>query len=362
MPKILILSRYNTLGASSRLRMLQYAPDFESSGWSVRIEPLLCDKYLDNIYKDKKTICISIIRLALVVRCYFHRLIILLNIGHYDIIWIEKELFPFLPSLFEKIIILNKLPYIIDYDDAVFHNYDRSENRFVRKLLATKLQRLIAGASAVTVGNNYLLEYMVRQGAKYIERVPTVIDISRYEVTKEPPSDVFRIGWIGSPSSAQYLPIIYGALQQLAQKWNIVFVTIGAPLISIPGVKVEQYKWTLESEGRIIQSFHVGVMPLSDTPWERGKCGYKLVQYMACGRPVIASPVGINSEIVSNNVGRLAGLEKDWVQALDELASDQQLRARLGKAARLVVEKTYTKQVVAPKLNRLFRKCAGVSR
>lgn len=362
MPKILILSRYNTLGASSRLRMLQYVPDFEAAGWTVCVEPLLCNKYLDTIYQHHKTIWLRLMRLAFITNGYWHRFRILLQTGRYDIIWIEKELFPFLPALFEKILSLNKVPYIIDYDDAVFHNYDRSVSRFVRKLLANKLQRLIVGASAVTVGNNYLLEYMVRQGAEYVERVPTVIDISRYEVTKEPPSEVFRIGWIGSPSSAQYLPIIFGALQQLAQKWNIVFVTVGAPLISIPGVKVEQNKWTLESEGRIIQSFHVGVMPLSDTPWERGKCGYKLVQYMACGRPVVASPVGINLEIVSNDVGRLAGLEKDWVQALDELASDQQLRARLGKAARLVVEKTYTKQVVAPKLNQLLRKYAGGSR
>lgn len=361
MPKILILSRYDARGASSRLRMLQYVPTFEAAGWTVSVEPLLCDQYLDNIYEGRKSMCLQIRRLILVARGYGHRFRTLVKLREHDIVWVEKELFPFLPLCFEKILIAANVPYILDYDDAVFHNYDRSGSGLVRRLLSAKLPRLIAGARAVTVGNGYLAEYAFEHRARKIERVPTVIDISRYGVSEEPSTDVFRIGWIGSPSSAQYLPIVYGALQRLAQKRNIVFVTVGAPRISIPGVKVEQHHWALETEVSLIQSFHVGIMPLYDTHWERGKCGYKLIQYMACGRSVIASPVGINSEIVSNNVGRLAASENEWVQALDQLASNNKLRLRLGRAARLVVEKEYTKQVVAPRLERLFREYAGVN-
>lgn len=339
--------------------MLQYIPALEDAGWTVQVHPLLCNRYLATIYDTRKTVWLRLRRLVLIVQGYVHRFRILLQRCKHDVVWVEKELFPFLPSIFENLIFAASKTYILDYDDAVFHNYDLNKNVLVRGLLRNKLQSLIAGASAVTVGNGYLSEYAFHQGARHIERVPTVIDLTRYQVAAEPATDVFRIGWIGSPSSAQYLPMVYSALQRLAKKRNIVFVTVGAPPISVQGVQVEQYDWKLESEANLIQSFHVGIMPLNNTPWECGKCGYKLIQYMACGRPVIASPVGVNTEIVTEDVGRLANTEEEWERTLDELASDPQLRLRLGTAARFAVEKTYTKQVVAPKIDRLLRQYAG---
>jgi glycosyltransferase involved in cell wall biosynthesis len=355
MPKLLILSRYDELGASSRLRMLQYVPALQATGWNAHVEPLFSNEYLETIYQVRRGKVWHLNRLALVARAYFHRVLILLQCRHYDIVWVEKELFPFLPAFFERLLSDSGVPYIVDYDDAIFHNYDRSESRFLRNLIGDKLKRLIAGARAVTVGNDYLAAYARSKGAQQICSVPTVIDITRYQVVDEPPDGVFRIGWVGSPSSAQYLPVVYAPLQRLAEFRNIVFVTVGAPPIAIAGVTVEQHDWTLESEVRLIQGFHLGIMPLNDTPWERGKCGYKLIQYMACGRPVVASPVGVNREIVTARVGQLARTEDDWFEALNALAANADLRQRQGAEARLMAEKHYTQQIVAPQIDSLLR-------
>jgi glycosyltransferase involved in cell wall biosynthesis len=361
-PNILILTRYDQLGASSRLRILQFVPILESMGWDVIINPLLDRDHLRLFYSDKKDIISKIIFFKSLFFSYLKRFKSLLTLDRCDIVWIEKEIFPFLPSFFESILKYKKTPYVVDYDDAIFHNYDLNRNLLVRRFLGDKLKSFISSATAVTVGNDYLFQYARECGARRIERFPTVIDVERYEVDKESPSDLFRIGWIGSPSSSQYLPIIFSALQRLSKQRKIVFVTVGASSIEIPGVAIEQHDWSLETEVNLIQSFHVGIMPLKDSPWERGKCGYKLIQYMACGRPVVACPVGVNKEIVSDAVGYLANTDEEWFNALEELASDPNLRHRLGNNARHVVEQSYTKQVVGLRIENLLREHAGVVR
>ena len=359
MPSLLILTRYDTQGASSRLRMLQYVPGLESRGWTVRVSSLLSNEYLNARYSGDQSLSGRLRLLSLILRAYLCRLWVLRSLRAYDIVWLEKELFPFLPSIFERILIKSETPYVVDFDDAVFHNYDINRRKIIRYSLSAKLKELIARSSAITAGNAYLSDYAREQGAQSIERIPTVIDLARYKVVPELPDDVLRVGWVGSPSTTQYLPIVFGALKRLAARRNVTLVTVGALPISLSGVRVEQLEWSLESEVEAIQGFHIGIMPLFHSPWEMGKCGYKLIQYMACGRPVIASPVGVNEEIVSRSVGRLAATEDEWLQAFEELASDPKLRRQLGAEARKVVEVSYSKQVIAPRLESLFRSHLG---
>lgn len=348
--RILILSRYDSLGASSRLRFLQYVPYLESAGAEVSVVPLLDNAYLQLLYKSETKTLNKFKMSGSVVSGYFRRIFTVLNCKKFDVLWVEKELFPFLPSIFESLLKKIGIPYVIDYDDAIFHNYDLHRSQIVRLFLGNKLDSLLSGASAVTAGNGYLAAYASRGGANNVHIIPTVVDINNYRATPETRDDVFRIGWIGSPSTAQYLSLIAEPLRRVAQIRKIVLVTIGAGSLELPGVPIERHDWSLDMEAKLLESIHVGVMPLRDSPWERGKCGYKLIQYMAAGRPVIASPVGVNSEIVSSDVGMLACNNDLWFDALINLADQPIFRQQLGKSARTRVEQTYSLQVTAPKI------------
>lgn len=342
---ILILSRYTQLGASSRLRLLQYVPHLESLGAQVTVAPMFEDAYLENLYRTGGNQ-----RLGLVAKSYWRRVCDVIELKKYSVVWVEKEVFPFLPGVFESLLVKSAVPYVVDYDDAIFHNYDLHSSRAVRFLLGSKLKSLLSGAAAVTAGNAYLADYARQHGAHNVHIIPTVVDVSRYRHTPEPADETFRIGWIGSPSTAQYLSVVLETLRRVAQARKIVLVTIGAVSLDLPRVPLERHAWSLDAEAKLLESIHVGIMPLRDSPWERGKCGYKLIQYMASGRPVVASPVGVNAEIVTPDVGILAGEDNAWFDTLIKLANQPELRQRLGKAARARVEHTFALHVTAPKI------------
>ncbi len=360
--KLLVLSRYDARGASSRLRTLQYIPYLERQAFSVTYRPLFNGSYLDRIYGSSDWLAARARSGKLIAKAIAERSRAVLAARHQDVVWVEKELFPFLPGWFEGALARAGIPYVVDYDDAIFHRYDLATPPFVRRLLGHKLDPLLSGAFAVTAGNAYLADYARRHGAPRVEFIPTVIDISRYGDRPEAKDGEFRIGWIGSPSTAPYLRLIHAPLRRIAAERPVRLVTVGAPPLDLPGVPLEQHDWTLDSEARLIESFHIGVMPLSDTPWERGKCGYKLIQYMASGRPVVASPVGVNPQIVGDDVGFLAADETAWLHAFRALGEAPERRAEMGRAGRRLVEENYTQQIMAPRLASLLAEAAANSR
>jgi glycosyltransferase involved in cell wall biosynthesis len=302
--------------------------------------------------------------LASLAKAYLQRLTALWRSSSFDLLWIEKECLPWLPYFVESSL-LNGVTYVLDYDDAVFHTYDLHKSAAVRWFFGDRLDKLMAKASLVVVGNQYLAERAHAAGAPWVEVVPTAIDLMRYPtsrgVARNTPPDVQTIVWIGSPSTACYLEHLAFTLQQLAQRYPFVFRTIGASL-NIPGVNVQRIPWTEVSEVESIAAGHIGVMPLSDSPWERGKCGYKLIQYMACSLPVVASPVGINRKLIQAGVtGFLANSHEDWISSLEQLLTQPQLGKRMGLAGRSEVEKNYCIQVTGPRLAELFIKVAEMN-
>ncbi len=343
--KVLLLSRYGLLGASSRVRSYQYLPYLKAHGIDVTVSPLLGADYLRKLYSGKVN------HLTARISPYFQRVIELLKSRSFDLLWIEKELFPWLPSWCEMFIARLGIPYVVDYDDAIFHQYDTHSNIFVRKLLGNKIDAVMRNAVAVTAGNKYLMARAEKAGARRVEYLPTVIDLERYSVNDNAKNPVFTIGWIGSPTTVKYLEMIRPVLSEWDKKNDARLVIIGADFFKLDGVTVEYRQWSQESEVPGIQQFDVGIMPLPDNLWERGKCGYKLIQYMACGKPVIASPVGVNSKIVEHGInGFLAESKKEWMDALDVLYTNPKKRYEIGNAGRNKVEKEYCLQVTAPLL------------
>jgi glycosyltransferase involved in cell wall biosynthesis len=249
-----------------------------------------------------------------------------------------------------------KTPYVLDYDDAIFHRYDRHPNIMVRILLGQKIDRVMKGAALVVAGNDYLADRARHAGANRIEYLPSVVDLDRYPPGRDQKREHPAIGWIGSPVTARYLHLVHPALAQVCSGNRARLIVVGGGDIEIGGVPTESHPWSEQTEVSAISSFDIGIMPVPDEPWERGKCGYKLIQYMACGLPVVASPVGANNQIVENGVnGFLASTMPQWVHALNALIDDPILSEQMGKAGRRKAEEKYCLQVTAPRLANLLR-------
>lgn len=349
---ILALTRYGRKGASSRMRFDQFVPALGGLGISVEISPLLRDEYLERLYsKSAKS-------WSQILSDYCRRLISLLLVKRFDMLWIEKELFPDLPGWFEYLLRKIGICYVVDYDDAIFHNYDLSANPW-RHLLRNKINSVMKNSVIVVCGNAYLADYAKAAGAKRVEIIPTVIDLDRYSVKTNILSGPLVIGWVGSAATVKYLDVVLPALQLLAKEYPVQLRVIGA-VLSAPGLDIDCRPWSEQDEVQQIQSFDIGIMPLADSPWEQGKCGYKLIQYMACGVPVVASPVGVNVEIVEHNAsGYLASDMNAWVNALVSLADSSDRRNKFGMRGRKLVEDRYSLQVVAPRLANLLIDVCG---
>lgn len=345
--KVLALTRYGRAGASSRIRFLQFLPHLEQLGVFVDVAPLLRDAYLTRLYAGAGR---AMTEIAI---DYLRRISQLFKVKQYDLLWIEKELFPDLPPWVETWLNRFGIRYVVDYDDAIFHNYDLSRNP-LRRFLAKKIDSVMRSASVVVCGNRYLAERAQRAGSKAVEILPTVVDLDRYSVRPTESSSLVTIGWIGSPATAKYLSLVAPSLKLLAEKFPLKLCVVGANP-EMEGVEVVSRQWSELSEVGDIQSFDIGIMPLEDSPWERGKCGYKLIQYMACGIPVVGSPIGVNQEIVRHGQnGYLASTPDEWVGVLSDLIADSVRRTHMGTVGRGLVEQEYCVQVVAPKLADVF--------
>jgi len=351
--KILLLTRYNVRGASSRLRFFQYIPYLENNNISVTPSTFFDEKYIKSFNENNKR------PIFIILKSYIKRFLIFLTIYKYDLIWIEKEIFPFFPAWFEKILRLIRKPYVVDYDDAIFHDYDLSKNYLVKKLLGNKINSVMKYASCVIVGNDYLANYAKSSRAKSIKIVPTVLDPWRYNIKeKKNFNKPLIIGWIGSRSTQKYLVSIYDALVNVCNSHRARLLLVGATseiVTELPNLEIDIAPWSEDNEANLIQQMDIGIMPLIDGPWEKGKCGYKLIQYMACSVPVIASPVGINVDIVKNSdSGLLADNVITWQNSLMQLINSPEDRLKFGLAGRKAVEILYSSKKQAPVMKNIL--------
>lgn len=334
--KILILTRYDYDGPSSRFRYFQYQDILKNYNLSYEIKPLLSNNYIKFLFNGKKFPLIEIIK------GYLKRIFILIKKNKYDIIWLEQEAFPWIPFYIEKLFLFGKPKIVADYDDAFFHRYDLHKNFFVRKLLGRKIDSVMKNSSVIFAGNDYLAERAKKSGAKNIVIFPTVVDTNVYKrknVTKE---NKFIIGWLGSPSTEIYLNEIKNVFYKLSSFNDIKFVFVGAKNISFD-FDYEIINWKEETEIEEISKFDVGIMPLKDGPFERGKCGFKLIQYLSCEIPVVGSPVGVNDKIIQHGInGFKANNEDEWYNYLLKLKNDKELRIKMGIEGRKFIIENYS--------------------
>lgn len=350
--RVLLLSRYGALGASTRMRFLLYRAALEQAGIELAVSSLLGDGYLRALYAGRRA-------WGSVFAGYCRRLYALLRARQFDLVWLEKEALPWWPVALETGLLPAGVPLLVDYDDAIFHNYDIHSQPWVRRLFGRRIDAVMARAGVVVAGNEYLAARARSAGAKRVEIIPTVVDLDRYSVSLSTGNSVPCVGWIGSPSTQHLLAGIARPLTRAAAALGTRFVAIGANELPFHGDWAATQPWSEATEARAIGGVDIGVMPLPDEPWERGKCGYKLIQYMASGKPVIASPVGVNSYIVRHGEnGYLAETEAEWDWALRSLVENPSLREQMGLAGRRRVEEEFCLSVTAPRLIQLFQETA----
>lgn len=249
---------------------------------------------------------------------------------------------------------------VYDFDDALFLGSISTENRSFHwlKREAERCNAHLRKAALVLAGNEYLASY-AKGHAKRVEILPSCVDPSAQPLRRHREVGVLTVGWLGSVTTAPYLREILPVFDAINHRGVLMkLVTVGAD--RLPDEPwLEQHPWSLQSEPEVLASFDVGVMPMPDDPWARGKCGYKLLQYYAAGVPAIASPVGVNRVLLERGGGMPASSPSEWRSALEELAHDPVARQQAGLAGRKLVESEFSYQRWAPVLAELLRSVAG---
>lgn len=347
--RVRALTRYSRRGASSRVRVYQFLDALEQLGVHCDVQPLLGDAYLGHLYDGEQ-----LDRLG-VLRAYAERLAELLRPGHHDVTWVQKELLPFVPHLVERQLLGD---YVFDFDDAVHLRYKRSANPILRATLGRKFDQVLANARSVIAGNAYLADVARQAGASDVTIIPSVVPVEHYPLKELPPSEPLVIGWIGSTNTVHYLERLRFVFELVGKKRPLEVMVVGAQMEKGRQFRTRCVEWSEDSETRLVSEMHIGVMPLDDTEWERGKCAYKAIQYMAAARPVVASAVGANRDVIQDGVtGYLATSHDQWQDALERLAGHPSEARTMGKRGRARVEAHYSVDSQAPRLAAVLRAC-----
>jgi glycosyltransferase involved in cell wall biosynthesis len=347
--KVLYFSKASDIGPSSRYRIFQYLRYLRSREFDVVVKPLFGPTYfwlLTWRAAWPKVIAKAIYALLR----FFKRAGDLLSIGRVDLIVIEGQLFPYCPATVERLLVKLNQKVVVELDDAIYLT------RFHQR----KISALLRVSSAAIVGNHVLANYAGRFASR-VSVIPTVVDTDRFRPAAQLGSNqaresVMTIVWVGLASNFPYLELVVPVIRELQRTERVQFRVISSRPPAFSGVKFDFRLWSLEDEVENLQGGHIGVMPLPDTEWARGKCGLKLLQYMALGLPAVASPIGVNQEIISDGKnGFLASTEEEWHTTLIRLCQDSELRVRIGRAARKTVETEYSLSVWGPRLADHYR-------
>lgn len=346
--KILALTKYSYEGASSRYRFYNYKECFSDNNISMEIKPFFPNSYFISTN--------NVTKLFIVIFSYFYRFFLLLHLllfkNRYTLVLVEYEIFPYFPAWFEYLLHKRGIRYIVDYDDAIFHKYDMSKNKIIYGLLKNKIANVMKYAEHVIVCNTYLESYAKKYNDNTF-RLPTVVLLDKYkkemEAFAKKENDMFVIGWIGSRTTSVYILEILPAIKTFIDTYsNVQFDLVGFDANLLSHKELEKYHmnvitWKEEKEIENILNFDVGIMPLNDDPWSRGKCGFKLVQYMSCCKPVIASPVGVNISLVKEGEnGFLVKTVDEWFSAFEKLYLDKSLRNKMSENNLHKIETEYS--------------------
>jgi glycosyltransferase involved in cell wall biosynthesis len=351
---LLIVPSPKKIAPSARFRIELYEDFLAENGFECTSNSFWSEETTRVLYKSG-----NFLRKFLgVLQGVGHRLQTLFHLHQYDYILIHRETMPLGPPVFEWIYAkLFKKKIIYDFDDAIWVNQAYGSNAWVRPFKSFwKIKAICRWSYRVSVGNRYLYNYAVQYNPAVIVN-PTCVDtVHRHNVLKEQNTERIVIGWTGSFSLLMFLNEVIDVLQALERKYDFDFIVIADKDPQLPLKNFQYIKWTEATEITDLLKFNIGIMPLPDDEFTRGKCGFKLIQYMSVGIPVVASPVEVNSIIVDQGeTGFLCTTNEQWYDALEKLLTDLELRREMGRKGREKIIRDYSKISNGPIILSLFK-------
>ncbi|NQW07359.1 MAG: hypothetical protein HQ480_02530 [Candidatus Pelagibacter sp.] len=310
---LIILTKYGNKAPSSRYRFYNYLKYFENEKLNYSIHPFFSDKYVEDLFNSKKR------SLILVAKSYFLRFFLILGIlfTKPKTILIQGEIFPYIPSYFERLLVFMGHSIFIDLDDAIYLNYN---NTFFFRLFKNKFPKILKISKGVIVGGKGLYDY-AKKHSNNIIIIPTSIDTELYKKFRNNSETLNVIGWIGSPSSEKDLEFIYPQLTRFLNDFDVTLLLIGniESMRSkfIANHKVKLIEWNIKTELLELSKIDLGIMPLPDDLYNNGKCSFKLIQYMALSKPTLSTPLTSNIWVDKENLNYFSNLENDnWYESL----------------------------------------------
>jgi len=342
--RVLFLTKYTVTGPSSRYRVAQFLPWVAARDIAYDLQSLHDDGYLARRYAGRGMAA------GYLAARFAARAATLARARDYDLVFVQKEVFPHAPDLAERWLNALRVPYILDVDDAIHLFYDGATGW--KRALRGKMERVYAGAALVLAGNQHLAEY-ARRFTPRVVHFPTVVDTDRFlPGNARGGGNPVTVGWIGTPETVRYLNAATPALASAAREAPFHLRVVGADAPRVEGVTAESRPWSEATEVSDLQAMDIGLMPLPDDAWAMGKCSLKLLQYMSSGLASVSSPIGSAADILARDpegAGLLARDESEWRRHLAALVRDPALRTATGARARRVVETHYSLARWAPR-------------
>jgi glycosyltransferase involved in cell wall biosynthesis len=339
--RVLFLTKYTATGPSSRYRVIQFLPFLDARGIAYDVHSLHDEHYLAQRYAGRATTPWYLARRV------GARLASLLRARAYDVVFIQKEMFPHALDIPELGLSLAGVPTIVDLDDAIHLFYENASGW--KRPLREKIPRVLARASVVLAGNQYLQDYASRFN-RNVQFFPTVVDTERVTARESRAAATPVVGWMGTPETVRYLHDLAPVLADVAAHTPIELLVVGAAAPALRGVPAQSKRWSEAEEVADLHRMDIGIMPLADDEWSRGKCSLKLLQYMSAGVASVSSPRGSAPEILrSGENGFLASNTAEWRSALVELATKPETRRLLAARARARVVADYSLRVWGPR-------------
>lgn len=352
------------ISPGQRFRLEQWAPHLAAKhGITIDFVPFESERLTEILYSQGKFVKKGLFMLRDLAR----RTGPVLRARRYDGAIVYREVATVGPALWEHVLARLGIPFLLDFDDSIWmagSDVARSPNGVFSYLrFAGKTRTVARLARVVTVGNEYLAAW-ARGYNDRVRVVPTSIALDRYPIQPElEAEEPFVVGWMGSHSTLPYLELVREALEELGRRRPTQFVVVCDRSLEPPVKNVENVfvRWTADGEATDIGKMHVGIMPVPDTVYARGKCACKALQYMAAGRPAVVSPVGVNADIVRHGENGLhATTTEEWLAALEQLADSRALRSRLAAAGRRTVERGFSAEIAAARFADAVYELVGV--
>lgn len=362
MPKILFIAAHRTnRSPSQRFRFEQYFSFLQTNGFECVLSPLLNEEEDKTFYSKGNFLR----KAGIVAKCFFKRRQDIRKAKGFDIIFIQREAFMTGTLYFEKQFKHSGKKIIFDFDDAIWlPNVSEGNKNHQWLKNPDKTNRILSISDLVIAGNNYLSGY-VKKFNENVVVIPTTVDTAYHRPPQRTsPHEKICIGWTGSHTTIPHFEFAFPSLIELKKKFGekIYFKLIGDSSYENSELNLKGIPWNLETEINDLSEIDIGIMPLPDTPWTRGKCGLKGLQCMALEIPTVMSPIGVNCEIISDGKnGFLAEREEEWVEKIFRLIESEELRKKIGKEARKTVEEKYSVISQQEKYLQYFRKVLTAS-